>query len=61
MINTEKNLKFRKLFDSSTIVQIPVIYDALSALLAQRAGFELVAMGGNGLSRYGVCHRDRYG
>lgn len=47
MINTEKNLKFRKLFDSSTIVQIPVIYDALSALLAQRAGFELVAMGGN--------------
>ena len=25
MINTEKNLKFRKLFDSSTIVQIPVI------------------------------------
>ena len=37
MINTEKNLKFRKLFDSSTIVQIPVIYDAFSELFTCNA------------------------
>lgn len=47
MVN-EKSVRFRQLLESPGVISSPVCYDAVSARMAQRCGFDLVAMGGNG-------------
>ena len=43
-----KNQRLRELLARPGIVPAATCYDALSALIAEKAGFELIGMGGNG-------------
>jgi 2-methylisocitrate lyase-like PEP mutase family enzyme len=45
---SEKNLKFREILNRPGITPVPMCYDAISAKIAERAGAEILCMGGNG-------------
>lgn len=47
-MDREKNARFRELINKPGCISVPVCYDVLSARIMEQAGFELVAMGGNG-------------
>lgn len=47
-MNNGKNKRFRELLEGPEAIVVPVCYDAISARLIQKAGFDMVAMGGNG-------------
>ncbi len=44
------NFQLKELLEKSKVVQMPVAHDALSAKLIERAGFEVVGVGGFGVS-----------
>lgn len=44
----QKNARFRELLDNPGLIHVPVCYDVFSARICEQAGFDIVAMGGNG-------------
>ena len=46
-MDIKKNARFRELLNRPGVISVAVCYDALSARIIEKSGFELMAMGGN--------------